>query len=657
MRAPDGEAIGEITADNDGQHGSFPSGALSPGIYTVSLNYFYGTALTLGFTTYNFSFSAAITVNGTTPINEIQWDNPSGGSFHTDTNWDPQTVPGINDTAVFGLASAYSVDVGTATTERLEIRNGDVTFTNATYAVAATAFDPAGIVLDNAKLTLASVSVLNGVHALIGESAAARVDVITGGLSLSGSLRVGGPGNGILDIEDGGIVLSGEGRIGNGVGGGTVTVTGTATGWGSGNLSIGYSGNGTLTISDGAGVTSLAGFVGFGAGTTGAVTIQGFGSRHHQTGPSPATSTSAKAASGSLNVLDGAKVTCPNMNLGISAPGSALVKGIGTEPSLLDVANGINVGSGNAGIMDIQDGAEVRATGFITIGFGSSAVGTVNVVGKSTSGPSLLNSLGDITVGYSGGQGFLNIKEDATVISDKALIAIGGANGRVELGVDNAPGNPASWSVSDLMLVGTPGGTGTAAVVLHNGAIVTVGQELTISSNGSICGNGTYSALTVENNGTVCPGNSAGTLVIDGDYTQTSVGKLLMEIAGPNPGQFDVLHVTGASVLDGTMEVLMLGNFLPAAGQTFDLLQLDGSVTGDFSEITFPDLKPDFEFSAEQVGDMFKITALNDGLAANALLNISTRAQVGTGDKCSSPVSSSKGTNRRPCYCAASARR
>jgi hypothetical protein len=105
-----------------------------------------------------------------------------------------------------------------------------------------------------------------------------------------------------------------------------------------------------------------------------------------------------------------------------------------------------------------------------------------------------------------------------------------------------------------------------------------------------------------------------------------------MEIAGPNLGQFDVLHVTGTSVLDGTMEVQMLGNFLPAAGQTFDLLQLDGSVSGDFSEITFPDLKADFEFSAEQTGGVFKITALNDGLAANALLNISTRAQVGTGD-------------------------
>ena len=329
---------------------------------------------------------------------------------------------------------------------------------------------------------------------------------------------------------------------------------------------------------------------------------------------------------GELNVLDGALVTCPDMRLGISAPGTALVKGFGTKPSFVDVATTVFVGDGTPGILNIEDGAQVRATNDIFVGF--DAVGTINVVGKSTAGPSLLDSLGNLAVGLFDDPGFLTIKEDATVIADEGIVTFG----RVELGVDNAPGNPASWSVNDELTVGSLDETNIGVVELHNGAIVTVGVKLTILNSGSICGNGTYSVTGVENNGTVCPGNSAGTLVIDGDYTQTSVGKLLMEIAGPDPGQFDVLHVTGASVLDGTMEVQMLGNFLPAAGQTFDLLQLDGSVSGEFSEITFPDLKPDFEFSAEQVGGVFKITALNDGLAANALLNISTRAQVGTGD-------------------------
>ena len=218
----DGDLIGEITADDTGQHGSFPPGPLSPGVYEIQLLFHVLVGQTSEEVDLNFNFFGTFTVGGTVPTNEIEWNNFAGGAFHAATNWDPQMVPGAGDTAVFGLESAYSVDVGAATTERLELRSGDVTFTNANYTVSSTVFDPAGILLDNAKLTLASVSVLSGVHALIGESAAARVDVITGGLSLSGSLRVGGPGNGILDIEDGGIVLSGEGRIGNGVGGGTV---------------------------------------------------------------------------------------------------------------------------------------------------------------------------------------------------------------------------------------------------------------------------------------------------------------------------------------------------------------------------------------------------------------------------------------------------
>ena len=60
-----------------------------------------------------------------------------GGSFQTATNWVPQTVPGSNDTAVFDLPNSYSVDVGMATTEQLQIRDGGVIFTNANYHATA----------------------------------------------------------------------------------------------------------------------------------------------------------------------------------------------------------------------------------------------------------------------------------------------------------------------------------------------------------------------------------------------------------------------------------------------------------------------------------------------------------------------------------------
>ena len=163
-----------------------------------------------------------------------------------------------------------------AATDRLEIRSGDVTFTNSNYTVGSITFDPAGIVLDNSKLTLLD-GTLNGAHALIGESAAAHVDVVgaTGFLNFTGSLRVGGPGNGISDISSEAKVLTGEGRIGTGVGGGEVALFGFGSTWSSGNLSVGFSGEGTLAILDGAVVLSEMGFVGFGTGSSGTVTVQG----------------------------------------------------------------------------------------------------------------------------------------------------------------------------------------------------------------------------------------------------------------------------------------------------------------------------------------------------------------------------------------------
>ena len=60
----------------------------------------------------------------------IRWNNSAGGSFQTGSNWVPQTVPGSSNVAIFGLQTSYTVSVGTAATSRLEVRNGNVTFTD-----------------------------------------------------------------------------------------------------------------------------------------------------------------------------------------------------------------------------------------------------------------------------------------------------------------------------------------------------------------------------------------------------------------------------------------------------------------------------------------------------------------------------------------------
>ena len=68
-------------------------------------------------------------------------------------------------------------------------------------------------------------------------------------------------------------------------------------------------------------------------------------------------------------------------------------------------------------------------------------------------------------------------------------------------------------------------------------------------------------------------GNSPGTLTIDGDYSQTGSGQLLIEIAGIAPGLFDLLLVSGTVTLGGTLNVDLLGSPTINVGEIFDVLE------------------------------------------------------------------------------------
>jgi phosphopantothenoylcysteine synthetase/decarboxylase len=76
------------------------------------------------------------------------------------------------------------------------------------------------------------------------------------------------------------------------------------------------------------------------------------------------------------------------------------------------------------------------------------------------------------------------------------------------------------------------------------------------------------------------PGDPFGTLTVQGNYTQTATGVLLIQIAGPN--QYGQLAVTGSATLDGTLQVSRLGTYVPAIGASFQILTF-ANYTGGFS--------------------------------------------------------------------------
>jgi hypothetical protein len=87
------------------------------------------------------------------------------------------------------------------------------------------------------------------------------------------------------------------------------------------------------------------------------------------------------------------------------------------------------------------------------------------------------------------------------------------------------------------------------------------------------------------NEGTVSPGETIGTLMLETDYPTAASSSLNIEIGGsPTSLQYDKLQIIGAATLDGNLNISLVNNFVPAIGDTFEVLTYS-SHTGNFSAI------------------------------------------------------------------------
>jgi uncharacterized repeat protein (TIGR01451 family) len=120
---------------------------------------------------------------------------------------------------------------------------------------------------------------------------------------------------------------------------------------------------------------------------------------------------------------------------------------------------------------------------------------------------------------------------------------------------------------------------------LDGGHIGGLGSSVVLNG-GILRGNGTIPADLV-NNATIRPGMSPGIINVNADYTQGATGVLEIELAGASPAQYDRLAVSGNATLDGTLNVTFLGGYLPAGGETYDVLTFS-SKSGDFATKNLP---------------------------------------------------------------------
>jgi T5SS/PEP-CTERM-associated repeat protein len=372
--------------------------------------------------------------------------------------------------------------------------------------------------------------------------------------TISRDLTVGGDGVGVLTIEAGGAVSGLRGFIGwNSSSNGQVTVTGAnATLTHSGDLFIGNSGTGTLTIEAGGSVSSPLSAIGVNGGATGEVTVTGAGSNLNNSGELFV----GVFGSGTLTIEAGGSVSNAAGTIGHFASSTGVVTVTGSDSTWI---NGGPLVVANAGQFElrIEDGGRVEnIDGFIAAGSGSIGAAIVSGASSTWTMSGQLSIGGSASTGDDGGWGTLLIGPGGTVSVVEDIVVF----------------------PNDLMEL--DGGTLTASTVTFDGG----GQFNFLAGTLHV---GTFDGDLTNQGGTLAPGDSAGSTTIVGDYTQGATATLDIEIGGDQPGEFDVLTVTGTATLAGELRVADIEPFVPAAGGAFVVLAA-ADVVGTFESATMP---------------------------------------------------------------------
>ncbi len=152
----------------------------------------------------------------------------------------------------------------------------------------------------------------------------------------------------------------------------------------------------------------------------------------------------------------------------------------------------------------------------------------------------------------------------------------------------NDVGGAINLTSSDVVLSQSGAGSFTNRGTLNVGAgriFVISGGTFLNDVAGTLRGSGTISSTgpDITNAGTISPGASPGKLTFSGKVVQSATGRVRIELSGTQPfTDYDVLQCTGQAVLGGTLEVVLLGGFVPPAGTPFAVLKY-GTRTGTFS--------------------------------------------------------------------------
>ena len=270
----------------------------------------------------------------------------------------------------------------------------------------------------------------------------------------------------------------------------------------------------------------------------------------------------------------------------------------GSNP--LTIATGITVTGPGVDANGLADSGLVMGPMLMLGSFVEDAGGTLSV-----QGPLVNLAAGTLTGGsWEVSNGVLQLPSDVT--SNAAEISITGTGAQVVNGAGTnalqildanlSAGVLNLGAGASLALTGSFANAGTVRIApgtsfsaiggySQSSGQITVDGSLQAAqvtlSGGGLRGTGTVDA-DVVNSGVVSPGDELpGTLTIQGNYTQTASGVLTVPLTND---AISLLKVTGTATLDGTLALLVTGDFAPAVDTPITLLSFAQRMAGsDFA--------------------------------------------------------------------------
>ena len=109
---------------------------------------------------------------------------------------------------------------------------------------------------------------------------------------------------------------------------------------------------------------------------------------------------------------------------------------------------------------------------------------------------------------------------------------------------------------------------------------------------GDVAGSGDFTGSgEVIFEGAYSPGSSPAAVSLEGDVTFGSGAALIMELGGLVPGdQHDQLSIGGELTPGGTLQISLIDDLTPQAGDTFGILDFDSISGAEFEQIELPEL-------------------------------------------------------------------